>query len=213
MCFRRIAFLLVSVFFLVSCSTTPAENKHNVDTKERITTAEAENLIGHKPLKDITTDEVWYGMNAQVFSYLDTVKSTGISYLVSSQQVFELCKSFGGMGIQTMCVSDLNNDKVPELLFFYHFGSGMDYTIPGCYTDDRLLGTGFSIINYGGIEFKKSDMQKVEIGKGMNNKGKDNDAIIAGRLVIKDDVLNLEIYDTIPDEIKKSIKMKYFKLP
>ena len=75
-----------------------------------------------------TTSEVWDRLEAQVF----TLDMQG--YLVSADQVVSLGESFGGMGLRSTCVSDLNADGVPELLFTYSFGSGIHRSMVGAWS-------------------------------------------------------------------------------
>ena len=56
-----------------------------------------------------------------VFKY-DT---SSASFLLYEDKVYPLGKWFGGCGLTSMALSDLNSDQKPELYFTYSFGSGL----------------------------------------------------------------------------------------
>jgi hypothetical protein len=71
------------------------------------------------PASEWTTSEIWDRLGVQVF----TVGMQG--YLVGANRVVALGGSFGGMGLQSVCVSDLDVNRKPELLFTHSWGSSV----------------------------------------------------------------------------------------
>ncbi len=105
-------YLVIIVFVLISISTACLSNPN-----DKISLSEAESFIGLKPLEEITNDEVWSMIEAQVFTYHDQVKASGSSYLIKDQKVTHLCTSgFGGYGISSS-LSKQKEIDVGELFF------------------------------------------------------------------------------------------------
>ncbi len=84
------------------------------------------------PLKELTTDEIWNRMGLQVFQV-----SQGIfqydTFLIWQTVVLPMGTGFGGVGVTSMAVADLDHDGQPELLFTYSFGSGIHQSRLGMY--------------------------------------------------------------------------------
>jgi LysM repeat protein len=76
------------------------------------------------PVEEITPEDAWQRMAVQVFKVTDGVDIYE-TFLVHQGQVVQLGTAFGGMGVEHMAVTDLDNDQNPELLFTYSFGSGI----------------------------------------------------------------------------------------
>ncbi|MCB9854108.1 MAG: hypothetical protein H6818_00360 [Phycisphaerales bacterium] len=57
------------------------------------------------------------------------------AFLIHGDEVIKLGESFGGMGFQDSCVSDLDEDGHPELLFTYSYGSGIHRSQVGAWCD------------------------------------------------------------------------------
>jgi hypothetical protein len=110
-----------------------------------VTTSEAEKLAAayvrsyHKgpvywrpspKLKEITTSEIAGKLRAQVFKIVGYSSSTTEpeSYLVKNGKAYPLSIGFGGYGLMSTCVADLDGDRVPELAYTYSWGSGMHRT-------------------------------------------------------------------------------------
>ncbi|MGE5608782.1 MAG: hypothetical protein ACM359_05990 [Bacillota bacterium] len=76
------------------------------------------------PLEELTTPEVWEQLHVQVFRVRDGVRQLD-SFLIQNENVTPLGVGFGGYGIMSMCVTDLDADGQPELAFTYSWGSGI----------------------------------------------------------------------------------------
>ncbi len=55
------------------------------------------------------------------------------TFLIDEGTVVRLGTSFGGQGLTSLVVTDLDDDQVPELIFTYSFGSGIHQSRVGMY--------------------------------------------------------------------------------
>jgi hypothetical protein len=132
---------------MISCATTFSllvhlANSGQIASTRRITVESARKLVGQyverlpksqeyrsaKPdLQDVTPNEVWRRMDAQVFKIKGYTQSVSDieSFMIRRGQVFPLSIGFGGSGLDSMCVADLDADGSPELLYTYSWGSGL----------------------------------------------------------------------------------------
>jgi hypothetical protein len=104
----------------------------------RLTQAEAENVVrafifaenprmnpeATFPLKELTTGAVWRRLGVQVFQVTEGVRQHE-TFVVKRQRVFPIGKGFGGYGVNSLCVADLNGDGRPELVYSFSWGSGV----------------------------------------------------------------------------------------
>lgn len=106
-----------------------------------ISTSEAERLVNawidarypakkrppHPSLTDVTPAEVRERLHGQVFRIQGYAGSTDEpeAYFVAKGRVCPLTIGFGGSGLDSMCVCDLDGDGKPELAYAYSWGSGM----------------------------------------------------------------------------------------
>ncbi len=82
------------------------------------------------PLLELTTPEIWNRLHVQVFK----VTGSGYadeSFLIDHGKASLIGAGFGGHGIMSMCVADLAQDRRPELVFTYSFGSGLHQSMVG----------------------------------------------------------------------------------
>src|SRR6516225_9751446 len=70
------------------------------------------------PVKELTTDEVWEKLGVQVFQVTKGVQSHE-TFVVSRGRVARIGTGFGGAGVQSMCVAELNGDGRPKLVFSF----------------------------------------------------------------------------------------------
>jgi len=85
------------------------------------------------PLKETTPAEVSERMRTQVFTVTAGIAQFQ-SFVIHSGQVSPLGRSFGGFGITSMVVTDLDGDGRPELAFAYSWGSGIHRSQVGIWT-------------------------------------------------------------------------------
>jgi hypothetical protein len=87
-------------------------------------------------LTDLTTDVIWQRLSGQIFRMADG-RWEGEVLFVKGQEVVQLGTSFGGLGATSFCVTDLDGDGKPELLFAYSWGSGAHRACLGILRPDR----------------------------------------------------------------------------
>lgn len=82
------------------------------------------------PLSDVTTAETWTRLRAQVFTLRDESWSVDdvVAYLIKDRTVVPMAIGFGGAGLETTVVTELDGDAKPELLYTYSWGSGLHRT-------------------------------------------------------------------------------------
>ena len=103
--------------------------------------------------RNITPDFVRDHSSFQVFKYEDTCDS----FLLWQDKLLPLGTGFGGLGVTSMALADLNEDGEYELYFTYSFGSGIHRSMLGgfdpseervlqpeevCWNDDTVLTVG-----------------------------------------------------------------------
>jgi hypothetical protein len=121
---------------IVACGASDSAKQHA--EPERISVTKAEELVRAMflsekpdmdptvefPLREFTTDEMWQRMGIQVFQV-----SGGIyeyyTYVIADDRVEQLGEAFGGSGVTSIHVTDLDRDVDPELTYTYSWGSGI----------------------------------------------------------------------------------------
>jgi hypothetical protein len=110
----------------------------NPDRPVRISLAEAEQSVrakvfSEKPdmaagsdfsLKELTTDVIWKELGVQVFQITSGSQSFE-TFVISDGEVARIGRGFGGNGVTSMCVADLNKDGKPDLVYSFSWGSGI----------------------------------------------------------------------------------------
>ena len=163
------------IFILILPGLYSCEKKQNV--YDRVSIADAEKLIKHwafydycpemnpsiiLDVKEITSDEVWNRLHAQVFSTTaQTADGNFVTslcnkrYFIKNQQVFDLCRNYTwdwpsniysatesscsgerfyvGDTLNNIVVTDLDRDNIPELCFSLFSGSGIIRSHLICY--------------------------------------------------------------------------------
>ena len=79
--------------------------------------------------RNITPDFVKEHSELQIFKYGETCDS----FLLWQDRVLPLGTGFGGLGITSMALADLNQDGAYELYFTYSFGSGIHRSMLGAF--------------------------------------------------------------------------------
>jgi LysM repeat protein len=79
-------------------------------------------------------DELWQRMGAQVYKITGGVMQYE-TFLIKDRQVWELGSGFGGSGVSSMVVTDLDANGWPELVYTYSFGSGIHQSSLGMATE------------------------------------------------------------------------------
>jgi hypothetical protein len=76
------------------------------------------------PLKEITTDDVWNRLHVQLFQVTEGVRAYE-TLVIAGERVRYIGHGFGGFGVRSVVVADLDGDGRPELVYTYSCGSGM----------------------------------------------------------------------------------------
>lgn len=212
---QKALFTFVVLSVLLS---TAACSQQETTNAERISTAEAESLVRTMLLKDIpnlnpaadfpltelTTDEVWQRLRAQVFQVNDGNHMFN-TYLIKNKETVPLGTGVGGMGLTSMCVADLDQDGNPELVYTYSWGSGIHRCQVAIYSAN--LPAPYSLdarIAYGGNDWmvEKQDDQTVFMKIEPDQQGEGSLRI--GQLVLErqgDQVaLDIRLYDDLPPD-------------
>jgi hypothetical protein len=212
---QKALFTFVVLSVLLS---TAACSQQETAIAERISTEEAEGLVRAMLLKDIpalnpaaefpltelTTEEVWQRLRAQVFQVNDGNRMFN-TYLIKNKETVPLGTGFGGMGLTSMCVTDLDQDGNPELVYTYSWGSGIHRCLVALYSAN--LPAPYSLearIIYGGNDWtvEKQDDQTVFIEIDRDQQGEDSLRI--GQLVLErqgDQVaLDIRLYNDLPPD-------------
>ena len=113
-------------------------------------------LRGRKPalnpefplgLEAVPVPEAWDRLSAQVFrvTYGPFARET---FLIMGETGLQLGTATGGQGVTSIVVSDLDRDRIAELLFSYSFGSGIHQSRIGmvapAYGSDRTFEAGIA---------------------------------------------------------------------
>lgn len=126
----------------VTCSLALGSVRAEGQTPHRLSVPRAERLVAswveahkkgrltvdkHPRLRDITPIEVWQRLRGQVFKQKDYTNSIGNveAFFITGEKVYPLSTGFGGYGITSMCVCDLDADSRLELAYVYSWGSGV----------------------------------------------------------------------------------------
>ena len=218
---QRALFTFVVLSVLLS---TAACSQDETTNAERILTAEAESLVRAMFLKDtpalnpavefslteLTTDEVWQRLRAQVFQVNDGYHMFN-TYLIKNKETVSLRTGGGGMGLTSMCVADLDQDANPELVYTYSWGSGIHRCQVAVYS--ASLPPPHSVdarIAYGGNDWmvEKQDDQTVFVEIDRVRRGEDSLRI--GQLVLErqgDQVaLDIRLYNDLPPDVLSRIR-------
>ncbi len=97
-----------------------------------LATAEGMNPAAAFPLVEVTTPEIWEALGAQVYKVTDGVRLNQ-GYVIRGGQVTPIGESFGGSGVHTLLVAELDGAPPAELYYAYEFGSGRQIASLGVY--------------------------------------------------------------------------------
>jgi hypothetical protein len=132
----RAAQLLIT-FLILSAIAAACDQVPEIPETERISMTQAQDLVrgellAQNPnldpdveftLEEVTIDEIWNELGAQVFQLGGL--SSDDTYVIVDRQVDRLGFAFGGYGVISMYVTDLDRNGEPELAYTYSWGSGL----------------------------------------------------------------------------------------
>lgn len=118
----------------------------------------------HLPLIKVPLEEGSETLPIQIFRVTDGPFARE-TFLISGETVLRLGTAFGGQGVTSIRVSDLDRDGSAELLFAYSFGSGIHQSWIGMYApaygDDRIYETETAYL--GDVGLVKEDVSSVAV--------------------------------------------------
>lgn len=134
---QRVAFYFtgfIIAIFISACTPTGS----NGAPPQRISLTHAENLVravlfeqvpdmnptAQFPLEEITTDEIWGQLKAQVFQIKSDSSFDEDVFLIKNERVTVLAQSLGGR-LASFEVTDLDSDGQSELVYTFSGGSGL----------------------------------------------------------------------------------------
>lgn len=158
-------YLVRNYYVMARIQGVVSKNSKLKDVKaQRISKAQARDLIGDTSegsLVDITTKEVFSKLGYQIFKERGNKYR---SYIIRDNKVYLLGEYRGASGVMDTCVSDLNKDGVPELIYSYSEGSGYLSSGIGMVVLNQEEHTYDARVSYGGeISLKKINDQCVII--------------------------------------------------
>ncbi len=106
------------------------------------------------PMPELPMPELWEHLPVQIFRVTEGPFARE-TFLIHDDTVLQLGTAFGGIGVNSLQVSDLDQDGNVELLFAYSFGSGIHQTRIGMYApaydDDRIYETETAYLGDAGL--------------------------------------------------------------
>jgi hypothetical protein len=117
------------------------------------------------PLKELTTADVWKRLQAQVFVVTSGVREDQ-AYIVHDERVAPLGAGFGGNGVTSMCVADVNGDGKPKLVFSYSFGSGIHRSEIGIWAGGPSWIDASPVLREYDLALEKDDDRHVRVAYG-----------------------------------------------
>ena len=217
---KKVLFTFVALAVLLSTISCAQHKPTNV---ERISVAEAERLVRTMfvkeipdlnpavefPLTELTTNEIWQRLSAQVFQVNDGIYQFS-TYLIKNERIVPLGTGIGGMGLTSMCVTDLDRNGNPELVYTYSWGSGIHRSQVAIYSTE--LPTSYTLdanISYRDDDWKieKQDDQTVFLKINIDQQGESS--LRLGQLVMEhqgDQVtLDIQLNDNLPPDVLERI--------
>ena len=183
--------ILATLLAMAGCQKGTPSVQHALP--KPLTTIEAERLVAvwvkanrtpqpvywnpSPPLAEVTTREILERLQAQVFQYRGHTGSVDEveCYLIKNGDVYPLSIGFGGSGLTSMCVCDLDGDSKPELAYTYSWGSGIHRThfalIFASDPHPTKIETTFTFRDFD-LELKKTSDRDVTVYAGATRLGK-----------------------------------------
>jgi len=117
------------------------------------------------PLKELTTSDVWDRLHVQVFAVTSGVCQDE-AFIIRDGRAFLLGTSFGGSGVMSMCVADLNGDGQPKLIFSYSWGSGVHRSLVALWMGGASWVDAKPVLADYDLLVERIDDQQVEVAYG-----------------------------------------------
>jgi hypothetical protein len=170
-------------------------------------------------LKELTTDEIWQRIGAQVFVLEGHIVSfwSAETYIIVDGQVDRLGTAFGGYGVTSMCVTDLDQNDEAELTYTYSWGSGLHRSHVAVYLP-RHLGTrdidADLVYLHGDLLLEKVDDQDVLVKAGYHDWRQDDFVEVSalGKVLLEDQEGQYELLIRLEDDVPSDV-MKWVVFP
>jgi hypothetical protein len=215
----------IIAIFISACTPTGS----NGAPPQRISLTHAENLVrtmifeqesdmnptAQFSLKEITTDEIWQRLNVQVFKVVGDSVYPDESFLIKDERVQRLGIGFGGSGLMSMQVVDLDENNEPELIYTYSYGSGLHRSMIAAYCrswpGDHIITSELAYL-YGDLILNKIDEHTVMLEAGFFDLQErfTTEATLGGLLLTKDSGkshLEVQLKNNLPRHITERIKL------
>lgn len=116
------------------------------------------------PLAEITTDDVWNRLHAQLFRVTSDLR-VGQCFLIQGDRIVTLGESFGGYGVMSFCVADLESQG-SALIFTYSWGSGEHRSHVAAWRGGDRIVVSPIVFWDGDLSLRKIDEKTVEVDYG-----------------------------------------------
>jgi hypothetical protein len=159
------------------------------------------------PLVELTTQEIWNRLGVQIFQVNGDIFQYD-TFLIQGDTVIHLGSGFGGTGVNSLAVTDLDQDGHPELAYTYSFGSGIHQARLGLYSP-VLPGEPIIEANRafsgGDLHLEKLDDQQVRVLASLPGQG----PVQIGELMLQPGeprpFLEVELSTDIPAEVVEGL--------
>jgi len=163
-------------------------------------------------LEELATDEIKHNLRVQVFRILEGPYANE-SFLIRNQTVVPMGAAYGGQGLTSLEISDLDGDGEAELLFTYSFGSGLHQSrismYAPAYDQYRVYDADFGYLGDIGVVKLESDDIGVRVVEADPSTLTIRFLDTLGYLGIEEKndqpELVVEILPNLPDEVRQNI--------
>lgn len=214
----------IITIFISACNSTDS----NGAPPQRVPLAHAEDLVravmfeqvpdmnptAQFPLEEITTDEIWEQLKAQVFQIKSNSSFDGSVFLIKNERVTVLAQPLGGR-LASFEVTDLDSDGQSELVYTFSGGSGLYRSqlaiyCPNCPENGSFAGN--LVYLYGDMILDKTGEHSVMVKAGYFDLQDHftTEATLGELLLTKDNGkshLEVQLKNNLPHQITERVKL------
>lgn len=140
---KNLIFIVLCTIFLV---VTGCEKEYSVKAPVSELTIQPSSDNVNDSCYNITPEYISKNSDYSIFKF----KNSAASFLMYKGEVYELGTSFGGYGVVSMALADLNKDKNYELYFTFSWGSGIHQSQIGYFDPSTKE---ITIFNYTNLDY------------------------------------------------------------
>jgi hypothetical protein len=167
-------------------------------------------------IQEVPAHDVWERLQVQVL-WVTQGPFARETFLIGGSTVLRLGTAEGGQGVNSLTVSDLDQDGTAELLFAYVFGSGIHQSRFGMFAPayDETRTYEANIVYFGDAGLLKEDVEEDMAHVAVRVVESDDDAKTLryhetlGQLAIQQDEhqvdLVLEVAEDLPDDVRENL--------